>query len=50
MKKYIVQEVYFKNGKPTEVDGKIIHVEKIMGMQSPRADYVAICLIEVEGK
>lgn len=48
---YIVKEIYFKEGKPVNVQGKIIHVQEIMGSQHPDhdADYCAICLIERGG-
>lgn len=48
--KYIVKEVWFKEGVPVDVGGKIIHVSEIMGSQHPchDADYVAVCLIEVK--
>ena len=50
--KYEIRTIYFKNGKPTDVNGKIIAVEKIFGSQDPviNADYEAICLVEVGNK
>ncbi len=46
--KYEIQTIYFKEGKPTEVNGVIIAVEKIFGLQDPGidADYEAICLVQ----
>ena len=48
MLKYIVKEIYFKQGIPVDAGGKIIYVEKIMGMQVDYADYWALCMIEID--
>ena len=49
MTKYIIEAVEFTEGRPTHVDGKIIHVERLFKNDdsSSDADYVAVCIIEV---
>lgn len=46
--KYIVKEINFKHNTPIDVGGKIIYVEKIMGLQTDYADYWALCMIEID--
>ncbi len=46
--KYVIEPVYFTEGKPTYVEGKIIHVQLIKECDDPyrEGDYVALCIIE----
>lgn len=48
MTKYVIELVEFKFGIPTRVDGKIIHVERLVENDNPDsdADWVAVCIVE----